>query len=193
MENPRTRPPYFRNMIRPTGCILLFFCFLAGYGQTNLATINGEIADPSSHAVPNATVKARSTETGAVRSTTTSFAGAYQIPGLLPGDYTVEVQAVGFATTTHTTRLEVGQNLRLDLSLTIGETKTTVETEGRAETLKTDDASIGEVVEAKSVRELPLNGRMLLDLALTVPGSHQSHGAQTGDMNPLYWRPGQGS
>src|SRR5207302_1106831 len=119
--------------------------------------------------------------------------GAYQIPGLLPGEYTVAVQAVGFATTTRTTRLEVGQNLRLDLALTIGETRTTIETEGRAETLKTEDASIGEVVEAKSVRELPLNGRMLLDLALTVPGSHQGHGAQTGDMNPLYWRPGQGS
>src|SRR5207302_4931867 len=61
------------------------------------------------------------------------------------------------------------------------------------EMLKTADAAIGEVVETKSVQELPLNGRMLLDLALTVPGSHMGHGAQTGDMNPLYWRPGQGS
>jgi hypothetical protein len=34
---------------------------------------------------------------------------------------------------------------------------------------------------------------MLLDLALTVPGAHQGHGAQTGTMNPLYWRPGQAS
>jgi len=34
---------------------------------------------------------------------------------------------------------------------------------------------------------------MLIDLMLTVPGAHVSHGAQTGDMNPLYWRPGQRS
>ena len=34
---------------------------------------------------------------------------------------------------------------------------------------------------------------MLVDLVLTVPGAHVSHGAQTGDMNPLYWRPGQRS
>jgi hypothetical protein len=34
---------------------------------------------------------------------------------------------------------------------------------------------------------------MLIDLVLTVPGSHVSHGAQTGTMNPLYWRPGQRS
>src|SRR5437660_7982551 len=34
---------------------------------------------------------------------------------------------------------------------------------------------------------------MLIDLVLTVPGAHESHGAQTGNMNPLYWRPGQRS
>ena len=34
---------------------------------------------------------------------------------------------------------------------------------------------------------------MLIDLVLTVPGAHMSHGASTGDMNPLYWRPGQRS
>jgi hypothetical protein len=49
------------------------------------------------------------------------------------------------------------------------------------------------VVEPKSIEDLPLNGRMLIDLALTVPGAHVGHGAQTGDMNPLYWRPGQRS
>ena len=34
---------------------------------------------------------------------------------------------------------------------------------------------------------------MLIDLVLTVPGAHESHGAQAGDMSPLYWRPGQRS
>ena len=62
-----------------------------------------------------------------------------------------------------------------------------------AELLKTADASVGEVVDQRAVAQLPLNGRMLVDLMLTVPGAHLSHGAQTGDMNPLYWRPGQRS
>jgi len=34
---------------------------------------------------------------------------------------------------------------------------------------------------------------MLIDLVLTVPGTHEAHGAQAGDMSPLYWRPGQRS
>jgi hypothetical protein len=49
------------------------------------------------------------------------------------------------------------------------------------------------VVDQRSVESLPLNGRMLIDLVLTVPGAHISHGAATGDMNPLYGRPGQRS
>ena len=174
--------------------LLAFFLWsAASFGQSNLATLNGDITDPSTQAVPNATIKVRSTETGAARTTSSNSTGSYQMPGLAPGEYTIEASAVGFATATRTMRLEVGQNARLNVVLVIGETRTTIEAEGRAETLKTEDASIGEVVESKSVHELPLNGRMLLDLALTVPGSHQGHGAQAGDMNPLYWRPGQGS
>jgi hypothetical protein len=61
------------------------------------------------------------------------------------------------------------------------------------EMLDKTDASVGEVIEPTSVANLPLNGRMLIDLVLTVPGAHLSHGAQAGDMSPLYWRPGQRS
>src|SRR5260370_30355798 len=62
-----------------------------------------------------------------------------------------------------------------------------------SEILQTTDASVGEVVEPTSISGLPLNGRMLIDLVLTVPGAHVGFGAQTGSTNPLYWRPGQRS
>ena len=129
----------------------------------------------SSHASSG---RARSADTGAVRTAATGLTGRFEIPGLTPGEYTIEVQASGFAITRHAVRLEVGQNMRLDLSLTIGEAKTSVDVSSTVEILKTEDAAIGEVVETKSVHELPLNGRMLLDLALTVPGSHMGHGAR---------------
>src|SRR6202034_2468769 len=54
-------------------------------------------------------------------------------------------------------------------------------------------SSVGAVVDQRSVQDLPLNGRMLIDLVLTVPGAHISHGAATGDMSSLYWRPGERS
>jgi hypothetical protein len=54
----------------------------------------------------------------------------------------------------------------------LGQRRESVAVSATAETLKTQDASLGEVVEPRSIQELPLNGRMLLDLALTVPGAH---------------------
>ena len=172
---------------------LLAYCCTLLPAQSNLASLNGLVTDPDLHTVSGASVQARSVETGATRVTTSGVAGQFEISGLTPGEYTIEIQATGFTPTKHRIRLEVGQNMRLDLSLTIGEAKTSIDVMSKTETLKTEDAAIGEVVESKSMQGLPLNGRMLLDLALTVPGSHQGHGAQTGDMNPLYWRPGQGS
>ena len=103
------------------------------------------------------------------------------------------VNSTGFSTLSRDIVLEVGQHMSLDLSLQLGEHHETLAVIGEAEMLKTQDVSLGEVVEPKSIDDLPLNGRMLIDLVLTVPGAHLGHGAQTGDMNPLYWRPGQRS
>ena len=180
-------------MRRFLGLLLLALCCTLLPAQSNLASLNGFIMDPDLHAVGGASIQASSIETGAVRMAVSAASGQFEISNLIPGEYKLQVQAAGFSLTKHSVRLEVGQNMRLDLVLTIGEAKTSIDVTSKTETLKTEDAAIGEVVESKSVQELPLNGRMLLDLALTVPGSHQGHGAQTGEMNPLYWRPGQGS
>ena len=161
--------------------------------QSNLATVNGNVSDPQTHAVASAQIRIESAETGAARSSVSDAAGLFQVADLPPGEYRLETHAAGFAPSRRHFRLEVGQRLQLDLRLELGAASSTLEVAGRAELLKTEDASLGEVIETKSIQELPLNGRMLLDLALTVPGSHLSHGAQTGDMNPLYWRPGQPS
>ena len=81
----------------------------------------------------------------------------------------------------------------LNLSLQVASVKNVVEVGDVVPVLHPTDSSVGEVIEPVAVHDLPLNGRMLIDLMLTVPGSHISHGAQTGSMNPLYWRPGQRS
>ena len=161
--------------------------------QSNFATLSGAIQDPQGGPVTGAKLSLKYTATGESRSVTVNTTGIFEIAGLKPGEYRLEVRASGFANVERTVELEVGQQMRLDLTLSVGEKREAVDIVGRAEILKTADASLGEVVETKSVEELPLNGRMLLDLALTVPGAHMSHGAQAGDMNPLYWRPGQPS
>jgi len=173
--------------------MLLGLLSLSVSAQSNFATIEGRIADGSHAAVSAARVEVRSKATGAVRSTITNEAGLFELPSLPPAQYSVTAAAPGFATVVRDITVEVGQHMTLDLTLAITEKRESIGVVAFAETLKTQDVSLGEVVESKSVQDLPLNGRMLVDLALTVPGAHLGHGAQTGDMNALYWRPGQRS
>ena len=173
-------------------CVFLSLC-LSALGQSNYAVLSGSITDPESHAVVGAAVELTSSATGAVRRVVTNAQGLYEIPGLQPGDYALSISAAGFAATKQSLRLEVGQQLAIDISLTVESRKETVEVSSTPEVIHTNAAALGEVVEPASIENLPLNGRMLIDLALTVPGAHVSHGAQTGSMNPLYWRPGQRS
>ena len=176
--------------------ILLFLLCAApsAFGQSNYVAVTGAVTDPQHSPIAGAAVVLTAKETHAGRRVSTNAQGIFQITGLLPGDYELVVESQGFAQLTHPLRLEVGQQLDLGLSLKLASTASTVQVDATAaDVLHTIDASIGEVIEPASVSNLPLNGRMLIDLVLTVPGAHMSHGAQAGDMNPLYWRPGQRS
>ena len=162
-------------------------------GQSNYAVVSGTVRDSQSLPVVHATVSFKALSTGATRSVTTNDAGIFYAPALLPDDYEVTTAASGFAPVVERVHVEVGQRLALDVALKIGAVREGVEVSSTPEILHTTDAAVGEVVEPKSIQELPLNGRMLIDLVLTVPGAHVGFGAQTGQTNPLYWRPGQRS
>lgn len=182
-------------MFRKYFCALvaLSFVFAVARAQSNYAVVSGSILDPQRHAVAGAHVHLRANGTGAEREVTANEAGLYELAGLQPGNYTLTVDTPGFAKFTQTIDLEVGQLATIDLHLRMANDTQSVTVRAAGELLKTQDASVGAVVDQRSVDSLPLNGRMLIDLVLTVPGAHLSHGAATGDMNPLYWRPGQRS
>src|SRR5215469_3964787 len=176
-------------------CALLCVVGLAGVvcAQSNYADVTGTVTDAQGLAIAKATVKFKALATGAVRTVATNEKRLFNAPALLPGDYELTTQAEGFAPVTQTMRLEVGQSAALAVQLKVGPVREGLEVSAAAQMLRTTDASVGEVVEPKSIQELPLNGRSLIDLVLTVPGTHLGFGAQTGETNPLYWRPGQQS
>jgi hypothetical protein len=173
--------------------LLLLVCAISVYGQSNYAVLTGTITDSQQLAVSGASVELTDINTGAVRRAATNQLGLFEIQGLLPDDYKLKVEAPGFATTNQAVRLEVGQKSSVKIVLEVGSVAQGVKVVGGTDVLKTADTSLGEVIEPTSIRELPLNGRMLIDLVLTVPGAHVGFGAQTGSTNPLYWRPGQRS
>jgi hypothetical protein len=166
---------------------------MTGDAQSNYAVVRGSVLDPQHRPIVGAHVRITATETGAERDVISNATGLYEVAGLQPGTYTLVVNNAGFKQATQTVELEVGQQATIDVALGLGNDNQTVTVQASGELLKTQDASVGEVVDQRSVESLPLNGRMLIDLVLTVPGAHLSHGAATGDMSTLYWRPDQRS
>src|SRR5450432_957857 len=173
--------------------LLVLGCALSAFGQSNYGVVMGTVTDPQHLPVVGASIQLTAAKTGASRHVSTNQQGLFEASALLPDDYAIATEATGFATAKQSVRLEVGQKLALAISLSVGSVKQGVDVTTVGEVLHTTDASVGEVVEPQSIRELPLNGRMLIDLVLTVPGAHVGFGAQTGSTNPLYWRPGQRS
>jgi hypothetical protein len=173
--------------------LLLVLFSLSAFSQSNYAVVKGAVTDPQHLPVVGAAIQLTAASTGAIRRVVTNSQGLFEASALLPDDYELTTEAPGFAPTRQLIRLEVGAQLAVAISLTVSSVKQGVDVTAANEVLHTSDASVGEVIESKSIRELPLNGRMLIDLVLTVPGAHAGFGAQTGSTNPLYWRPGQRS
>src|SRR5580692_1217212 len=155
--------------------LLLFVSFAiillpAAWGQET-AEISGKVYDPSGAAVTGAAVKIVSLETGLVRTGQTGEDGLYDFPILKVGRYDLEVTASGFKKFVETgLKLEVGQTARLDVPLTLGETKESVTVNGSTQILQTDSAELSDVIQGRQVVDTPLNGRNVMNLVALVPG-----------------------
>ena len=152
-------------------------CALLGigttYAQVTTGTILGNVTDASGAEVAGATVTATNELTGFTRSATTGADGAYLIQSLPIGsNYRVEARHDGFKTDVKSgITLQVGENVRQDVHLQVGEVAQTVEVTTAAPLVDTYSATKGEVVDSVRLTELPLNGRSPLQLASTVAGA----------------------
>ena len=109
--------------------------------------------------------------TGQVRSITTGGDGTYEVRYLVPGDYSVEVKSAGFRTARRSgIQLQIGQQARVDFALQVGDMVETVEVAGESPILQTETAVLGAVVGTERIKNLPLNGRNFLQLAVLTPG-----------------------
>ncbi|MGH9674585.1 MAG: carboxypeptidase regulatory-like domain-containing protein [Bryobacteraceae bacterium] len=146
-------------------------CFNSVEAQTTTATLLGVVRDSSGAAVPQASITARNTLTGFTRTGLTDETGAYLIPSLPVGRYAVAAEKPGFRRFVQGgVTLEVNQNARVDVMLTVGELSESVTVTAEASGVDTRSATIGELVDRARIQELPLNGRNAMALAQVVPG-----------------------
>jgi outer membrane receptor protein involved in Fe transport len=141
-------------------------------GQVAGATLSGTIKDSSGAVVPEAKVAIKNVATGVTTELATNADGFYTAANLLPGDYEVTVSAKGFNTERRTgISLTVGSQQVFDLALHVGSAlKEVVVVTAEAPAVQLSSSDISAVVNATTVRELPLNGRSWTDLAQLQPG-----------------------
>lgn len=129
--------------------------FLAA--QADRGSINGQITDNTGAILPQTSVVLRNEATGVVQSTSSNDQGIYNFPNLNPGSYTISVDRSGFKKTEHVhTVVDVNQVNRQNITLDIGSTSEVVEVTTGIQQLQTSSASVGLVVEKRSIEELPL-------------------------------------
>ena len=139
--------------------------------QISGATLSGTVTDQSGGVVPQAMISIKNVATGITRSNTTSAAGFYSAPNLLPGIYEVKAVAQGFTSKIQTgVNLTVGEQQVLNFTLRVGQMSQTVEVNTEAPAVDLASSTISAVVSSTTVRELPLNGRSWTDLATLQPG-----------------------
>ncbi len=144
-------------------------CLLA---QRDLGTVSGTVTDAQGAAIPNSKVTLVNDATGVANSTQTNDAGAYNVPALPPGTYTLTVEASGFQKAQQKGVLvNPGEPIAVNMTLQVGEASQTIEVTAAAPLLETETPAIGASLNSTQVSAAPLGGqRTFTFLARLSPG-----------------------
>jgi hypothetical protein len=143
------------------------------FSQGGNSQLGGVVSDPSGALMPGVTITVTNVDTSIANTSISNESGAYNFPSLQPGtNYKVSASLPGFQTKTVTSlNIGVAQTVRQDFKMEIASTATTVEVSIEAnELLTTNSQSVGEVLSAKTVRDLPIVGNNVLSLIDLMPG-----------------------
>jgi hypothetical protein len=136
------------------------------HAQVDTGSILGAVTDPSGAVIGNATVTLTNEGTGSSLSTSVGADGGYKFTPVRIGSYKLSASSQGFQTTEQKNIVvNVGSAVVANFTLKPGQVTETVEVTTSTPVLETQDASVGQVVNSKSVNELPLNGRNFTFLA----------------------------
>ncbi len=143
------------------------------YSQAN-GSFSGTVTDKTGSVVAGATVKITSQGTGVTREVKTDDSGHYTAPFLPVSIYTIRVESQGFQITEQKDiRLQVDEQREVDFSLNPASVSSTVEVSATEVAVETTNPTLGQVITAEQVADLPLNGRDFVQLATLIPGVTQ--------------------
>ena len=164
-------------MLQRALCVSAFVLLVAlglavsASAQSNDGRILGTVTDSQGKVVVGAKIAITNTGTGTTRSLESNGAGDYAAPALQPGLYTIKAEARGFKKVEHSNiRLEVGNDVRVDIQLVPGAVDETIQVTAEAPLITTTNDTIGGSLSNKEINDLPLNGRDYQNLVVLRPG-----------------------
>jgi hypothetical protein len=154
-------------------CSLFLVC-PSLYGQAN-GSFSGTVTDKTGSVISGAKVTITSQGTGVSRESTTDGSGHYLVPLLPVATYTLRVETSGFQTVEQNdVRLQVDESRELNFTLAPASVTEKVVVSADQVAVETANASLGQVITAEQVADLPLNGRNFVQLATLTPGTTSS-------------------
>jgi hypothetical protein len=169
----------FRSIVAVVFALLLIGGVVAS-AQVDTGQIAGVVTDQSGAVVPSASITVKSLSTNATRTAVSSSSGAYQVPGLTPGDYQVTVNSGSFKPFTAKVEVTVGGQVTVDAKLSVS--AATIEVQVVAEggaTINTQTQEESQVVDTQQLASLPSLTRNPYDFVAL--SGNVSNGDSTGN------------
>ena len=152
--------------------------------QDATGRIFGTVYDPQGAVIPEVRVTVTNTATQDARSATTNKEGVFQLLALPIGTYKVTADHAGFRTVvSQEQKLSINQALRIDFKMEVGAESQTVDVGAEAAPVETINPTLGQSITGRTLTNMPLNGRDMLDLALLQPGVTESNDDNAGAGN----------
>lgn len=145
---------------------------VAVFAQQSSGNIEGIVKDSSGAVISGAEITVNNVETGLTRTFQTDEAGRYRFASLAVGSYNIKINAQGFAPTERQGVLvQVGKTVTFDISLEVGSSNSELVTvTAQAPVIDTTRTQVSSVVDSRSVKDLPVNGRNFQEFILLTAG-----------------------
>jgi hypothetical protein len=139
--------------------------------QAYFGTVSGELSDSTGALVQGAAVVLTDQQKGFEFRTTSDSNGRYLFRSIPPGAYTVSADVKGFQKVTSAVfKVDVNENRTTNLTLKVAGISQKVEVGAQAQTIQTEDAETGQVVNRRYINDLPLIDRNVVELTSLAPG-----------------------
>jgi hypothetical protein len=163
--------------------VLLTGTLASAQSASTKSSLSGIVVDSGGGVIPGATVVVKNNATGVAINTVTNSAGAFSVPALDIGTYTVTVSLTGFKTFVITdVAVIVGSPAAVRATLEVGTLTETVEVRAGTELVQTQATSVSSTISAAQIQSLPLTSRnALFGFVITLPGVDVAAGSSPRD------------